>query len=642
MLIDAPHQPTDLDLVRKRGLGPSRPSEWELIVPALEARAERDSGRLAVSQGQTRLTYAELHADANRLARYLKRCGIGRGDRVAILLPRGVDAVVAILAALKAGATYLPVDLSYPPARIQFVLADAGVRAALTTTDQAAFLPAEIGRVLLDEAREAIAREPADPLPLEAQPGDAIYVIYTSGSTGQPKGAAVSQRSFANLMQWYVNQLALSEVDGLLLLSALGFDLTQKNLFAPLLVGGALHLPSSTTYDPNALASAIEERAVTVVNCTPSSFLPLVEGPGAEQPERLASLRWAVLGGEPIPAERLRPWLAHPSCRARILNSYGPTECTDICAAWAFDGATAVSPVPLGRPIDNVFLAVLDEERRPVAGEAEGELWIGGEGVGLGYLGRSELNAERFVTLEICGEPRRMYRTGDRARWRRDDLLEFLGRVDHQVKLRGHRIELGEIEATLLGHPGLREAALIVSGDDGSEGVLVAYVVARPGQEASEADLRRYLAARLPEPMVPTRIVQLAAMPLSPNGKLDRSALPRPTRAAPQPAAQAPLPTEALLMEIWSSILPQAPDRTDRAFFDLGGTSLGAARVQAALRKRLGRDIPIVTLFAHPTITSLARYIDRGDEAAVARIVPARGAQQAQALRRALARARAS
>ncbi len=301
-----------------------------------------------------------------------------------------------------------------------------------------------------------------DPLQLEYSAVDPIYVIYTSGSTGQPKGAAVSHRSFSNLLQWYISELALSRSDSTLLVSALGFDLTQKNIFAPLLVGGTLNIPATANFDPEYIIEIIERRGVTFVNCTPSSFMPLLEGPAAERHDRLSSLRWVVLGGEPIPVARLLPWLQDARCRARILNSYGPTECTDICAVWPFDGASALSPAPLGRPIDNAVLAVLDGNREPTLLGEEGELWIGGMGVGLGYLGRPALNAEKFVTLDVHGVPTRMYRSGDRVRWRENGLLEFLGRVDHQVKLRGHRLELGEVEAALMSHDSVREAVALV------------------------------------------------------------------------------------------------------------------------------------------------------------------------------------
>ncbi len=387
------------------GIGPSNPLAWDCLVPALEAQAQATPGAPALwYQGET-IAYEALHARANQLARRLQEMGIVRGDRVALVLQRGVDAIVAILSVLKAGASYVPIDLAYPSARIRYIVEDSGARLAIIDADADVRLPDGFPSLNLGSERARIAALSPDPLQLEYSAVDPIYVIYTSGSTGQPKGAAVSHRSFSNLLQWYISELALSRSDSTLLVSALGFDLTQKNIFAPLLVGGTLNIPATANFDPEYIIEIIERRGVTFVNCTPSSFMPLLEGPAAERHDRLSSLRWVVLGGEPIPVARLLPWLQDARCRARILNSYGPTECTDICAVWPFDGASALSPAPLGRPIDNAVLAVLDGNREPTLLGEEGELWIGGMGVGLGYLGRPALNAEKFVTLDVHGVP---------------------------------------------------------------------------------------------------------------------------------------------------------------------------------------------------------------------------------------------
>src|SRR5262249_43755798 len=298
-------------------------------------------------------------------------------------------------------------------------------------------------------------------------------------STGEPKGAGVFHLGFANLLQWYASTLQLTGADRTLLVSAVGFDLTQKNLFAPLLVGASLRMPVEVEegFNPQSIAATIASDGITFINCTPSSFYPLLDDHDPAQLRRLASLRWVVLGGEPIQIEPLRYWLNAPDCHARILNTYGPTECTDICAAWAFDAGASEALIPIGRPIDNVLLSVLDEQARPVMPGQVGELWIGGAGLGAGYLNQPELNVACFVTIDALSRTQPMYRSGDRVRWRKDGVLEFLGRGDTQIKFHGFRVELGEVEAALRRLPHIDDSVVIIHGE-GAQQKLVAYVVA--------------------------------------------------------------------------------------------------------------------------------------------------------------------
>jgi len=647
--VEAVRAPADL-ASRERlialGQGPVRPPAFAHLLPAFEAQVRRAPANCAVVCGREALDYGSLDARANQLAWHLRDRGIGLGHRVAICLPRGLAMMVGVLAALKAGAAYLPLDTSAPAARNAWILDDASVSVTLTSL-ALRHLVAPHATCLIDAEAAAIAARPASAPPVAADPDAAAYVIYTSGSTGQPKGAACAHRGFANLLDWYDRTLGLSAGDRVLLIGAVTFDAAQKNLFAPLLAGGELHLPEGDAFDPEALAADIAASAITWINGTPSTVYPLLEGPGARCPTLLRSLRWVVLGGETINPARLLPWLRDPSCRARILNTYGPTECTDICAAWAFDARAGAATVPLGRPIDNTRLAILDEDGALVpAGEA-GELWIGGAGVGLGYLGRDALTAERFVTGTVFGAPERLYRTGDRVRWNAAGLLEFLGRTDHQVKLRGFRIELGEIEAALLTHPELREAVVTLREDATAEPRLVAYLVAKAGAAPGEAALRLHLAARLPGYMVPATFIWCDRLALTPNGKVDRLALPEPPRAQPRMAphdaeAGPEAPRDALhdeLLAIWRAALRHDSVGLDDNLFDLGGTSLTVAQIQATLATRLGRPIPIVALFAHPTIRRLAGLLAEAPEAArrdTPRMDQARdrGARQAEALRR--------
>lgn len=625
------------------GEGPHRALAWTHVVEAIEAQAARTPGRRAAVCGDTALDYATLDARCNRLARHLQAQGVRPGDRVALCLPRGLDLVVALLAVLKAGAVYLPLDTRHPAARIAFILEDAGVALTVTATPFRHLMPAGRPACLVDAEAPAIAACDAAPLSVTRDPDAPIYVIYTSGSTGEPKGAAAYHRGFANLVQWYLDAMAVTAADRVLIIGAFTFDASQKNLFAPLVAGGELHLPVGDAFDPEALAATIASGGITWVNGTPSNFYPIVEGPGARRPALLRTLRWVVLGGEPITPQRLLGWLRDPACGARILNTYGPTECTDICAAWAFGAGDAEPPIPLGRPIDNVRITVLDEHGALAGADEAGELWIGGAGVGAGYLNRDALNARHFVELPVFGQVERLYRTGDRVRWRADGVLEFLGRIDHQVKLRGFRVELGEIETALKAVPAIREAVVLLREDMPGDQRLVAYIAAAPeGVPGGEAALRRHLAERMPDYMVPAAFVWRDGFALTPNGKVDRRMLPPPEAArAPEvvaasgvaaPPTAGASATEQALMGIWQTVLKRDAIGLDDNFFDVGGTSLSMVEVQAALGRRLGRLIPVVALFAHPTIRRLARALD-GDAGSAE---PARGraARQVEALRR--------
>ncbi|HEU4594574.1 MAG TPA: amino acid adenylation domain-containing protein, partial [Pyrinomonadaceae bacterium] len=592
------------------GEGPRRALDWESVVEAVEAQARRTPHSPAVMCGAHSLDYRQLDGRANQLARYLKQRGVGRGDKVALFLPRSVDMLVGVLGVLKAGAAYLPLDPNYPAARVKFIIEDARAALLLSHSALEPQLPAsDLTVCLLDREADSIAAQPTEPLPPQAGPDDLIYVIYTSGTTGQPKGSAVYHRGFANLLQWYVRALSLTDADRVLLISALGFDLTQKNLFTPLLVGGSLHLPAGEDYDPEAIAGTVAAQRITWLNCTPSTFYPLVESRELAELERLASLRWVVLGGEPIQTARLRRWLGSDGCAARVLNTYGPTECTDICAAWSFDGSSEEDPVPLGRPIENAEVAVLDAHFQPVPEGLPGELWIGGAGLGAGYLNRPELDAERFVEVDVLGRRRRMYRTGDHVRWRADGALDYLGRGDNQIKLRGFRIELGEIEAALLDLPAVREAVVAVQGVNGQQKLVGYYVAQQPGTpDALHAELQ----ARLPAYMIPSQLVRLEELPRTPNGKLDRLALGalKLDAATTEADAEPGTATEERLAELWAALLGLARVERRADFFSLGGHSLLATQVIARIRDHFGCDLPLRALFEQPTVAGLAALID--------------------------------
>jgi amino acid adenylation domain-containing protein len=622
--------------------GPRRGYAWQHLLAPFEAQARATPQRRAVVCGASALDYAALDAAANRLARHLVRRGVQPGQVVAICLARGVEFSVALLAVLKAGAAYLPLDPRNPPARLDAILRDAAAGLTICSSASRDSMPDGHAVCVCDVASAEIEREAPTPPALPRDPAALAYLIYTSGSTGLPKGAAVTHRSVANLLQWYLRTLGLTEADRTLIIGSTTFDAVQKNLFAPLLVGGELHYPEGTLFDPEALAATIARDRITWVNGTPSTFYPIAEGPGARAPDLLSSLRWVVLGGEPIRPQRLRPWFGDAACNARVLNTYGPTEATDICAAWAFGADDAEPPIPIGRPIDNVRLAIAAADGGPAAPGEAGELVIGGDGVGAGYPSRPDLTAERFRETRLFGAAERAYFTGDRVRCRADGAFEFLGRFDNQVKLRGFRIEPEEIEAALLAEPGIRDAVVLVQEADGAEPRLVAHVVADAARAAEPAVLRQALARRLPDYMLPAAILRHDAFPTTQNGKADRAAL---VRSAPPPRAAVTAgatPTERLVAGIWARRLPAAPLGRDTNFFDAGATSLDLAGLQADLDAALGRGVPIVLLFGNPTLRSLAAALDHGPgHAAPPRAAaPAIAAREALAARRAQLRAR--
>ncbi len=599
-----------------------------LLAPLAAQAAARPRALAVADADGAVLSYAELEESANQLARHLREQGIGRGDLVGVLLPRSADLVVALCAVLRAGAAYLPLDPGYPAERLSWLLEDAQASLVVTRDELAGRLSGRARVVLLDGDAARIAAQPASPLPGEAGPGDLAYVIYTSGSTGRPKGAGVERGAFANLLHWYASEFGFGPDDRTLVISSPGFDLTQKNFFAPLLAGGTVVL-GPEVYDPVALAGQIAAEGITRLNCTPSAFYPLLE---AGDPARLAGLRSVFLGGEPIALPRLAAW--RTAGRSEVVNTYGPTECTDVVAFHRLGdpaAAGAVSgQVPLGGPVPGARLLVVDPDLAPAGIGTPSQLAVGGLPVGSGYLGDAALTAARFVPDPFAAEPgARLYLTGDLARWSPAGDLEFLGRVDHQVKIRGVRIEPGEIEATLLGHPAVREAAVLVQGE-GEEKRLVAFVAAEaspsgePGT-ALAAELRSFLAGSLPRAMVPAAFVRLDALPLNAHGKVDRLALAR--LAAPadgaEPSERWRSPDEELLAGIWAEVLGVPRVTPSDSFFALGGHSLLAARVASRVRAVLGCELPLRRLLEAPTLRALAASLERvGPAATVPALVP--------------------
>jgi amino acid adenylation domain-containing protein len=587
----------------------------------LAARAAAHPGAPAVAGGGEALTYAQLLARVEALAWRLHAAGVGPGRRVGICLERSPDLVVGLLATLWAGGAYVTLDPAYPAERLSFLVADSAAAVILTRSELLGRLPAGGPAVLLLDRLEE-EESTGGFLPMGG-PDDLLYVIYTSGSTGQPKGAGVYQRGFLNLLRWYVEEFGLAADDRFLVFTSASFDLTQKNFFAPLFVGGLLVLAETGPYDPREIAATVERHRITRLNCTPSAFYPLIEDGGSE---RLASLRTVFLGGEPIGTARLAPWRRSAGRHTELVNTYGPTECTDVVAfhRLAAPDAAGVGPVPVGRPLPGFRLLVLDRRLAPLPVGAAGQLAVSGEGVGAGYLGRPELTAEKFVPDPFAAAPgARLYWTGDLARVLPGGEIDFLGRIDHQIKVRGFRVELQEIEAVLAEQPGVVESAVLVAADAAGDGRLVAYVVPREpaAGPALVQGLRDELRLRLPDYMVPSHFVPLERLPLTPNGKVDRKALAA-LRAAALPASGSAAgewgergglaprtPVEELLAAIWAQILGVPEVGANDNFFDLGGHSLLATRMVSRIAETFGVELPLRRIFESPVLAAQAAQI---------------------------------
>ncbi|MGD2113572.1 MAG: amino acid adenylation domain-containing protein, partial [Acidobacteriota bacterium] len=472
------------------------PATTEPVAPLRRLLVERiravpDS--IALVHGERRLSYAELDRRSDALAAELIRRGAGPGRPVGLLMPREVDAIVALVAILKSGAMYVPLDPGHPSSRLATILGAASIELVVTRRNLTPLLSGGAAPLFVDEAIRSDAGGTPAPARLDPRGDAPFYVIFTSGSTGVPKGAVVYERGVSNLLHWYLREFSFGAEDRVLWVSSLGFDLTQKNLFAPLVVGGELHLPHGDHYDPGELRRTVETQGITRVNCTPSAFYPLVELPDDRAPGSLGSLRSVFLGGEPIARGRLDPWLRSTEGRAEVVNTYGPTEATDIAAfSRLAPPGTEPGPVPVGRPIPDVHVHVLDARGAPAPVGAPGEVVISGVGVGGGYLSRPRLTADAFRPDPWSPSPgARSYRTGDLARYRPDGRIEYRGRIDQQVKVRGHRIEPAEVEAALRRHPAVREAAVVAHAGAAGEARLVGYLVPDGARARPVRELRR-------------------------------------------------------------------------------------------------------------------------------------------------------
>jgi amino acid adenylation domain-containing protein/non-ribosomal peptide synthase protein (TIGR01720 family) len=597
------------DLARSQEMDGAPPREPGSLIGRFEEQAALRGGEPALVFESRTLTWSELDGRANQLAHHLIRLGVGPETLVGVLLERSIEMVVALLAVLKAGGAYVPLDPQQPRERLRLMIQETRAKVLLTLGQSSEEpIATSVRTVRLDADWPAIGRESTGRPDVATAPESLVYVLFTSGSTGAPKGVAVEQRQLLNYLEAIVRKLGLPPGSHYAMVSTFAADLGNTVLFPALTTGGCLHLISpETAGDAEALAACFESRVIDALKIVPSHFQALL---GAARPERIVPRRCLVLGGEACPwdlVDRVRS--LRPECR--VLNHYGPTETTvgvlvselsgDRCGPWA--------SAPIGRPLANTRAHLLDAELRPVPWGAPGDLYVAGAGLARGYLHRPDATAERFVPDPFGGEPGgRLYRTGDLARLNPDGELVFMGRADQQVKLRGFRIEPGEIEAAMKLHPAVREAAVTARGD-GPTGIrLVGYFVASPAGLADD-DLRAWVRERLPEPMVPALFVRLAAMPLTPNGKLDRRALPAPEQLRPVRAYVAPRDAvEEALAGIWAEILKLDRVGIHDNFFDLGGDSILGIQIVARANRQGMRLLPR-QVFEKQTIAELALVV---------------------------------
>ncbi|HEX2189470.1 MAG TPA: amino acid adenylation domain-containing protein, partial [Longimicrobiaceae bacterium] len=574
-----------------------------------EVQAARTPGAVAVRFEEESLTYRALNERANRLAHYLRRHGVGPEVRVGICLERSLEMVVGILAVLKAGGAYVPLDPGYPAERLAYVLDDSAVPLVLVQAALRGAVPAREGVEVLavDALTERLAAEPAENPAGGAGPDSLAYVIYTSGSTGRPKGVMNQHGGVVNRLWWMQAEYGIGAADVVLQKTPFSFDVSVWELFWPLQQGACLVMARPDGHrDPLYLQEVIERRGVTTLHFVPSMLQQFVE---TADPARCGSLLRVVCSGEALPPALVERFHERFPAPIELHNLYGPTEAAVDVSYWpcARDGAAGV--VPIGRPVWNTALYVLDAALRPVPVGTPGELYIGGVQVARGYLNRPELSAERFVPDPFSAQGgARLYRTGDRARWRVDGAIEYLGRLDFQVKVRGFRIELGEIEAALRPAPGVTDCAVVAREDETGDRRLVAYIVGEAEAEALRAHVRR----SLPEYMVPSAFVFLDALPLSPNGKLDRRSLPAPELSSAEERYVAPrTPVEEVLAGIWAEVLRLERVGATDDFFTLGGHSLLATRVVSRVRELFGVELPIRAVFEHSSLGALAAEADR-------------------------------
>ena len=571
----------------------------------IEAQAARTPDATAVVFGNESLTYAELDRRSNQLAHHLIRLGAKPDSLIGICLERSLEMVVGLLGILKAGAAYVPLDPAYPQDRIAYMVENSEAPLLLTQASLKDHLPATTARsILIDWEWPEIAKLSTASPALSLDPENRAYVIFTSGSTGKPKGVEVLQRGVVNFLVTMADQPGMAASDRILAVTTLSFDIAGLEIYLPLTLGASLEIVSrEVAADGKRLLAKLNASNATVMQATPATWRMLLETGWTGDP-RLKIL----IGGEAV-SQKLAGQLLTRS--GSVWNVYGPTETT----IWSTTSKleTGQGEVTIGRPIGNTEIYILDKLLQPVPVGVAGELHIGGDGLARGYLKRPDLTTERFIPHPLSSAPQaRLYKTGDLTRYLPNGNIQFLGRIDHQVKIRGFRIELGEIETVLRQHPGINETVVLAREDAPGDKRVVAYFVPARDAAPTTTELRAFMREKLPEYMLPSVFVTLASMPLTPNGKVDRRALPAPDQATLAPTGEFAAPTdevEARLAQIWESILGVRPIGIRDNFFDLGGHSLMAVRIMNGIQETFGKDLAIATLLQAPTVERLAAIV---------------------------------
>jgi amino acid adenylation domain-containing protein len=568
-----------------------------------EEQLERSPDAIAVVFEGEQLTYRELNTRANQLAHYLRTLGVGPEVLVGICVERSFDMIVGLLGILKAGGAYVPIDHAYPTDRIAYMLDDSQLPVLLTQKQLVASLPEHQARVVcLDSDWEEISLMPELPPQSDVTPENLVYVIYTSGSTGKPKGVLIAHRGLCNLAQAQIKLFDVQPDSRVLQLATFSFDASISEIVMALCSGARLCLGTRDSLQPGLpLLRLLQEQGITHLTLVPSALAALPS-------EELAALQNIIVAGEPCPTSLVAQWAGG----RRFFNAYGPTEST-VCATVA-QGFEGMDVLPIGRPIDNTQVYILDHHKQPVPIGVSGELYIASVGLAKGYLNRPDLTAKKFIPNPFSDAlGLSLYKTGDLARYLPDGNIEYLGRIDNQVKIRGFRIELGEIEAVLTQHPGVRETAVIARVNSADDNQLVAYIVPHQEPAHTVSDLRHFLKEQLPDYMVPRAFVMLCALPLTPNGKVDRKSLPAPDLNSLLQKSDfvAPrTPTEKLVASIWAKVLGVEQVGINDNFFELGGHSLLATQLLSQVSDTCGVELPLSQLFKDPTVASISNYIE--------------------------------
>lgn len=589
------------------------------IQELFEEQVERTPEAVAVCFEDEQFSYRELNQRANQLAHHLRRYGVGPEVLVGLYMERSLEMVVGLLGILKAGGAYVPLDPTYPKERLIFIIQDAQPSVLLTQERLLSKLPEHDAQVIcLDTHWAGVSQEDTGNVDSDVEPGNLVYVIYTSGSTGTPKGILIEQHSLVNYAHYACARYGIQPGERVLQFASINFDTSAEEIYPCLISGATLVLRTDAML--NSVATFLQtcgEWGITILDLPTAYWHEIVLSVAEEALVMPPSLRVMLIGGERALPERLRSWQQHVGGRVRLFNTYGPTETTIVVTVAELteieEDVLPQHEVSIGRPVANAQIYLLDASLCPVPIGTPGEMYVGGVVLARGYHHRPELTAERFVTYPLSdGTITRLYKTGDLARYRPDGEIEYLGRVDNQVKIRGFRIELEEVESVLRQHTSVRDAVVLTREDIPGDKRLVAYLTAGQEQAVTSRELRHFLEDRLPEYMIPTAFVQLETLPLMPNGKIDRQALPAPTTTRDRDDDDYIAPTSMLhhqLIAIWQDLLHLQPIGIRDNFFYLGGNSLLAARMVARIEQACGWKLSLATLFAGPTIEQIAEAL---------------------------------